>query len=53
MRVRVKARASNTAGGVTFDELGFGRTARHIMEGTVYVPTSTFTESTAGNPGNA
>ncbi len=42
MRVRVKARASNAVGGVEFEELGFGRTARHIMEGTVYVPTATF-----------
>lgn len=42
MRVRVKARASNAIGGVEFEELGFGRTARHIMEGTVYVPSSAF-----------
>ena len=49
MGVRVKARPSNSAGGVAFDELGFGRTARHIMEGTVYVPTSILTEPAPGN----
>jgi 2-methylaconitate cis-trans-isomerase PrpF len=53
MRVRVKARAANTAGDVAFDELGFGRTARHIMEGTVYVPTATFTEAIVGSTGAA
>jgi 2-methylaconitate cis-trans-isomerase PrpF len=42
MRVRVRARPSNAQGGVSFDELGFGRTARHIMEGTVYVPSAVF-----------
>jgi len=41
MQVRVEARVSNAVGGVTFEVLGFGRTARHIMEGTVYVPNST------------
>lgn len=44
MRVRVKARPSNASGGVEFEALGFGRTARHIMEGKVYVPSSTFGE---------
>ncbi|WP_342724618.1 PrpF domain-containing protein [Bradyrhizobium sp. B097] len=53
MRVRVKARDANTVGGVAFDELGFGRTARHIMEGTVYVPTSTFTDVAAVSAGKA
>jgi 2-methylaconitate isomerase len=43
MQVKVKARPSNAVGGVEFEALGFGRTARHIMEGTVYVPNSTFT----------
>lgn len=42
MRVRVEAKQSNVAGGVDFSALGFGRTARPIMEGFVYVPTSTF-----------
>lgn len=42
MRVTVKARPANMVGGVEFEALGFGRTARHIMQGTVYVPNSVF-----------
>ena len=40
MHVRVIAREADTDAGVGFETLGFGRTARKIMDGTVYVPTS-------------
>ncbi|WP_375462124.1 2-methylaconitate cis-trans isomerase PrpF family protein [uncultured Enterovirga sp.] len=42
MRVKVEAKHTNAPGGVEFTALGFGRTARTLMEGVVYVPTSTF-----------
>lgn len=48
MRVRVQARPSNAVGGISFEALGFGRTARHIMEGRVYIPSSIFNETLAG-----
>ena len=35
MSVRVKTRPSTAVGGVDFEALGFGRTARHIMDGAV------------------
>lgn len=38
MRVNVVAEPTNVEGGVTFSTLGFSRTARRIMDGTVYVP---------------
>lgn len=37
MRVSVEAEPSNAEGGVSFSMLGFSRTARRIMGGTVYV----------------
>jgi len=40
MHVRVIAREADNDAGVGFETLGFGRTARKIMDGTVYVPTS-------------
>jgi 2-methylaconitate cis-trans-isomerase PrpF len=38
MRVRVVPREADNEAGVGFEALGFGRTARRIMDGTVYVP---------------
>ena len=38
MRVNVVAEPANVIGGVRFAALGFSRTARRIMDGTVYVP---------------
>ncbi len=38
MAVSVEAEPSNAEGGVVFKMLGFSRTARRIMDGTVYVP---------------
>ncbi len=38
MRVNVISEPANVAGGVRFATLGFSRTARRIMDGTVYVP---------------
>ncbi len=38
MTVSVEAEPSNAEGGVAFTMLGFSRTARRIMDGTVYVP---------------
>lgn len=38
MRVRVVPRAAGKDGAIGFEALGFGRTARKIMEGTVYIP---------------
>ena len=38
MRVNVTVEPANVAGGVRFATLGFSRTARRIMDGTVYVP---------------
>lgn len=38
MAVSVEAEPSNAEGGVAFKMLGFSRTARRIMDGTVYVP---------------
>ena len=38
MAVSVQAAPSNAEGGVAFGMLGFSRTARRIMDGTVYVP---------------
>lgn len=38
MKITVKARPANCAEGVEFEALGFERTARRIMDGTVYVP---------------
>ena len=38
MQVNVAAEKSNRLGGVSFTTLGFSRTARRIMDGTVYVP---------------
>ena len=40
MHVRVKSKPANNEERVEFETLGFGRTARRIMEGMVYVPTS-------------
>ena len=40
MTVQVKSRPANNEEGVEIDGLGFSRTARKIMEGTVYVPAS-------------
>jgi 2-methylaconitate cis-trans-isomerase PrpF len=34
----VKVEARRGAGGVTFDVLGFSRTARRLMDGTAYHP---------------
>lgn len=39
--VKVAATADGTADGVTFDVLGFSRTARRLMDGTAYYPTPT------------
>lgn len=38
MKITVKARPANLPEGVEFEALGFERTARRIMDGTVYVP---------------
>jgi len=38
MHVVVETTAADTVDGVRFDRLGFSRTARKIMDGTVYVP---------------
>ncbi len=38
MAVSVEAEPSNAEGKVTFKMLGFSRTARRIMDGTVYIP---------------
>ncbi len=38
MAVTVESEPSNAEGGVSFKMLGFSRTARRIMDGTVYVP---------------
>ncbi len=38
MAVSVEAEPSNAEGGVAFKMLGFSRTARRIMDGTVYIP---------------
>jgi 2-methylaconitate cis-trans-isomerase PrpF len=40
MHVVVRTRAANNEAGMEIEGLGFGRTARRIMDGTVYVPTS-------------
>lgn len=40
MHVRVISHKGDNDAGVAFETLGFGRTARKIMDGTVYVPTS-------------
>lgn len=40
MHVRVSTRPANNEEGMEIDALGFGRTARRIMDGYVYVPTS-------------
>ena len=40
MHVRVISHKGDNDAGVIFETLGFGRTARKIMDGTVYVPTS-------------
>ena len=40
MHVVVRTRAANNEAGMEIQGLGFGRTARRIMDGTVYVPTS-------------
>ncbi|WP_342642096.1 2-methylaconitate cis-trans isomerase PrpF family protein [Rhodoligotrophos ferricapiens] len=40
MHVTVKTRKANNEEGMEIDALGFSRTARRIMDGTVYVPTS-------------
>jgi len=40
MHVRVETRPANNEEGMEIDALGFGRTARRIMDGYVYVPTS-------------
>jgi 2-methylaconitate cis-trans-isomerase PrpF len=37
----VKVEARRGAGGVTFDVLGFSRTARRLMDGTAYYPDAT------------
>ena len=42
MTVKVKSHRANVLGGVEFDGLGFSRTARRIMDGFVYVPSSVF-----------
>ncbi|MGF7160411.1 hypothetical protein FHS85_002034 [Rhodoligotrophos appendicifer] len=39
MHVVVKTRKANNEAGMEIEALGFGRTARRIMEGTVFVPT--------------
>lgn len=39
MNVRCEYRAANNVEGIALDALGFPRTARKIMDGTVYVPT--------------
>jgi 2-methylaconitate cis-trans-isomerase PrpF len=36
-----KVEARSGSGGVTFDVLGFSRTARRLMDGTAYYPTTT------------
>jgi 2-methylaconitate cis-trans-isomerase PrpF len=38
MTVRVRARGTDAAGGVTFDELGMSRTARRLMECSAFYP---------------
>lgn len=38
MKITVKTRLANCPEGVEFEALGFERTARRIMDGTVYVP---------------
>lgn len=38
MKITVRARPANCPEGVEFEALGFERTARRIMDGTVYVP---------------
>lgn len=40
MHVRVETRPSNNEEGMEIEALGFGRTARRIMDGYVYVPAS-------------
>jgi 2-methylaconitate cis-trans-isomerase PrpF len=40
MRVRVLQREADNDAAIGFAALGFGRTARKIMDGTVYVPVS-------------
>lgn len=40
MSVRVKGRTSTSDGRLVLETLGFSRTARHIMDGVVYVPTA-------------
>ncbi len=42
MNVKVKSKKANNIGGVEFEALGFSRTARRIMDGFVYIPSSTF-----------
>ncbi|MDB5590954.1 PrpF domain-containing protein [Enterovirga sp.] len=41
MTVKVKSHPANVLGGVEFDGLGFSRTARRILDGSVYVPATT------------
>lgn len=41
MNVVVHTREANNEAGMEIEALGFGRTARRIMDGTVYVPTGT------------
>ena len=38
MTVKVVARSGDTAASTRFDALGLQRTARRLMDGTVYVP---------------
>ncbi len=40
MRVTVATKPANNVEGMAIERLGFGRTARKMMDGTVYVPTS-------------
>jgi len=40
MKGRVKLKPANNEERVEFETLGFGRTARKIMDGMVYVPSS-------------
>ena len=40
MRLTVATTPANNPEGIVIDRLGFGRTVRRIMDGTVYVPTS-------------